>query len=877
MATPVGSSGTLIGTALEAVGFQYQSYLLDVLAVPFTSSIGTFIYLTAAIMALVSFATSGGYKMGLWLLLGPGLFFASVYTRTETTGPQWNFGGNERPADAVAAQVASIQGVDIGFNEPARVSSLFATYDDMISRSTREFVRVINAGRENADFKFIVRAELLAGMRNKTVDDPGLKDLIHHAFILDCREALEAGRQAQNPANSEPIRKNYQIEYDTKAALRNKSFSKPTLTYLAQLKVAYPQAWNAPLTTGGKSVEDLLAEAEAPIQVPNWDQQLQKAQAEIESQNGTFSCDDIWNFVFAALHRQSKEVVESTLETAVNNNIPRDEIIREFSSVLGIENIAVQDGTTTTTILYKTIAQYMLRNEVETGSMSAFVSNFVGKDELESVMMAPEPDVSATERARVSNKEWQEKTRLMMAAAQLPYYQGIVLYVLAALYPFFALLLLIPGKHAGFLLWFILWLWAKSWDIGYAVVMLLDDVLFSLMSDSPKLGTITELDKDMGTAFNALREMDPTFQLSTYYSIMATAVGSIPMISSYLILGSLKGGAGLISAGMNSYSDSIKAGALDTQSQPSVTGLTSMQREQRMGEVQAAVGAYANSGVTGGGGENSGEIDYSAKLRGTVQWDNRTSDWGNGADLGNMQVASAAFQGLADGLSKSSTGDFSAAFEGNTTGNTGASQFSFLGRTAAAISPLAGAGHNYLEAMRSNRIDLDAQWANYDGTNSREVQALASRGVVYGQMLIPWAQQTAASKEIDFEITRLKQNWGLVNAGIESISGAVEYNRPTVKPYKKFSVGGAMGYLAAPLAITAFGEGWVSSLTDLDGDGVSGDGSADGLSALKDRLRTLKSAAADNDPTLEAGEIDSMSEAELLSKIASMERKAANS
>ena len=116
------------------------------------------------------------------------------------------------------------------------------------------------------------------------------------------------------------------------------------------------------------------------------------------------------------------------------------------------------------------------------------------------------------------------------------------------------MLLLIPGKHAGFLLWFVLWIWAKSWDIGFAVVMLLDEMLFALMNvrhvDGTEQGPAgLQLDPDLALAMRSLEEVDPTFSLTTYYNIIGIALNSIPIISAYLILGSLRGGAGLISAG----------------------------------------------------------------------------------------------------------------------------------------------------------------------------------------------------------------------------------------------------------------------------------------------------------------------------------------
>jgi hypothetical protein len=170
------------------------------------------------------------------------------------------------------------------------------------------------------------------------------------------------------------------------------------------------------------------------------------------------------------------------------------------------------------------------------------------------VALVPDQDLlSAVERERVGNRPSQEKTRIMTSAFNLPYYQGILLYVLGITFPFFSILLLLPGKHSGFLMWFMLWFWAKSWDIGFAVAMLLDDVLFAIFqnsNDALKGAANHVLDPSMALTMFSMHEADPTFDMGTYYMIMGVVVQSIPVVSAYMILGSLKGGAGLIAAGM---------------------------------------------------------------------------------------------------------------------------------------------------------------------------------------------------------------------------------------------------------------------------------------------------------------------------------------
>lgn len=78
-----------------------------------------------------------------------------------------------------------------------------------------------------------------------------------------------------------------------------------------------------------------------------------------------------------------------------------------------------------------------------------------------------------------------EMTRLRQQiftwAMQLPYFQGLLLYMISVAYPFAALIVLLPGRAAGFLNIPLAWLWVKSWDIGFAAIILLEKVMYNML------------------------------------------------------------------------------------------------------------------------------------------------------------------------------------------------------------------------------------------------------------------------------------------------------------------------------------------------------------------------------------------------------------
>ncbi len=59
-------------------------------------------------------------------------------------------------------------------------------------------------------------------------------------------------------------------------------------------------------------------------------------------------------------------------------------------------------------------------------------------------------------------------------AKMVPYLQGVLLYCLAIAYPFVCVLVLIPGWHKILFTWLSFWVWVKLWDLGFAIVVLLE-------------------------------------------------------------------------------------------------------------------------------------------------------------------------------------------------------------------------------------------------------------------------------------------------------------------------------------------------------------------------------------------------------------------
>lgn len=283
--------------------------------------------------------------------------------------------------------------------------------------------------------------------------------------------------------------------------------------------------------------------------------------------DSAYTCHEIWQLVYVSLHWQGLIKLRQTLHQGVEVSAQAGDQIRflhdmmvstryykgqtggatsarDLDDVLELEDIAVN-----------AIAKKLFKNEARRGSISARIAALTASvNRNDHVEVEQDSGLEELEELRLGNNSWQEKVGAIGVVQSMPYYQGIILYFLAVLFPFFALLLIIPGKHSGFFLWFILWFWAKSWDIGFAIIMMLDDVLHAIFVQGLQAsGASTGLERELSLAALSLQEQDPTFQPAVYYTIMNVAFKSIPIVTSYFIIGALKGGGGIIAEGMNRY------------------------------------------------------------------------------------------------------------------------------------------------------------------------------------------------------------------------------------------------------------------------------------------------------------------------------------
>lgn len=580
------SAGTLVATALETAGYVYQSNLLDKLTGVLTGKIGGFVYLIGICVALFAYATRGVYQLTTWLLIGPPLFFAMIVPRTESEEARWIYAKQNRNQQQVDQSLKELLQASTGTSGSApsmNVSTVFYRYNKLVSVMVQEIMAVINSERQNSDKMFIFRGQVYGSMYSHFLEEPNLKAFIQESLLGACSNFVRDSATAQDEQSPTTFRS---AALARMAALDEFSIrlGDKSAWYVTDVLHSMTDGVSASPLDSTFDIFRYDRNGDNALPVRSGTELADKLSLYSIVKEKTLSCRQVWDIAYYGLTQYAKTVEKRIEQSAQSKDID----IQQFKRELGLAAFGREGASNNadyTERLIGLIAKYILRNEIFKGNSTwAFSSRLEQGRSAPYIQADLDSEMVRSERVRMAQTEWAERGRLLTAASNLPYYQGLGLYFLAIFFPFFALLLLVPGKHSGFLLWFVLWLWLKSWDIGFSVVMLLDDVLFALFSTQKfkNVGLDDVLSRDFATAIWAIKNSDPSFAMSTYYTLLGVALSSVPVISSQLILGSLSGGAGLVAAGVSQMSDFIGRSVQSSYSQNAINVLKQQMYENKM-------------------------------------------------------------------------------------------------------------------------------------------------------------------------------------------------------------------------------------------------------------------------------------------------------
>ena len=554
----IGSVGTLIGAAMETAGHYMQSEFLDVLTQEqLAQQLGGLVYAISIVTALFIIAVGGQYKFGLWFLVGPPIFFFMIFVRTNSSGAIWRFGTREydvKEVDRLTKDAIPESAGSGGGRKTARVSLFFSKYDQLTSGAVQAFVSLLRLEDSWSDANFVSKMQKFYNLKDPKWLDGNMMTWFSQVFSNNCGRYLLLLRDLSDPGTNLIGR-----EQDKQAITEELKKLRSTLTFNDQRDISYAMDWAAralPQETANKWKEKLKAGFTCP--------DLWTLALEIYRARAVLLVDDIIAYTLPPQCQASEECKEKY----------RKMIMKKFSYEVrtdsgAVETRRISDEEALHYLINEVTARLVLKNLALL--LPNHIADEAGREPSAMPVRGNMAVINTPRQLRVlqATEKYQSVGDFLSGALSMPYIQGLGLYFLALSFPFFAFTIIVPGRHHGFFLWMGLWFWLKSWDIGFAIVMEIDNMLFALMPQGPPIKDLmSNSEEAIARTFKDLLTVDPTYTQHTYFNLVAVCLLAVPVVSAALIK---KGGSefahalnqgfsnfcGKIGESMTSYSRSL--------------------------------------------------------------------------------------------------------------------------------------------------------------------------------------------------------------------------------------------------------------------------------------------------------------------------------
>ncbi len=492
----VGAVGHLISAALQTAGFMFQNDIIRNFG-GFLQNLGLLLYVAALVSAIATYALYGNSKQIRYLLICVPLFISVVFYTIPAKPTLLQVGEriNLRAQRDQLTVLQEISGRDFTA-ENIHVSWFFAKFDYLTSAVVQTLVGfLIDENR---------RRDLVAVAREKIVGDVFSKQPVEQEFLT----LLGAGLMAE--CSRYAFLKKEMSSIDLQLA--NPITQGPKVPRLQSLKTSYQDEITA-LKDIRRPIDESLADYVWAV-----DQGTVLAGRSV-----ALTCDEIWGVCWNRAQQLADEELQKATYAGVTdaNGIPWGNVR---------DDVVAMTGGTDPQEAVRVIAANFVRIALKNLPTGMMLERAVSHSPIDAAKY--ELTFGAYARAEAQG----EFLQMQFFAGVIPYIQGFLLFLMAASFPFFALLILIPGRASGFFAWLGIWVWVKSWDVGFAAIHVVRDFLWEYLSAGVR-PTTTGNWADLSFLYTAINSNDPLSNLTMYYLIVSLLTLSVPMLSAHLCLG----------------------------------------------------------------------------------------------------------------------------------------------------------------------------------------------------------------------------------------------------------------------------------------------------------------------------------------------------
>ncbi len=637
------SAASLISAILEHSGYVTQSEILNDFK-DFFRDAGALIYFIALVGGLISLAIFGSFRASRYLIIGPAIYWLLVGPQTEIPGVKHRFGKSEAMNEELQQNVGEV--TDYKTKGNVSVAYGFKLFTAPIDETVNLLVENITSGLEQEDMLFLSKIEGLELVARSRIESSELVEMLEEEIVKPCypafKMAFDASQNYIKPritvglsgsggvdrprhmerfrTKTEAFKKNaedifFDISEDgelNKLIKRSSKWYSRRNSVASTLMVDGEPVKKISCATGWNVLFDELWH-HASKAVPN--KLIKSSGSNSRPDSLELQCKEITRKLYDDQYEgEMCSIIPGVAMAMLWNHLSHDDFVgriqrrhRTGSEPLNARQHKVDISMVRTMgsslggslgaafsfmdVAYNELGRPILKHGLEASGykMEGTWAQYTlahGATHVEEVGLP----IYVMVRARQF---------LYSFALNLPYYQGLLLYILAIAYPFFALVVLIPGKAANFLFLPLAWLWVKSWDVGFAAVFVLERVMYNLLPNwslSPNLRegpwTYDKLPEILGEGYN----FSHIQSVSQHYTFLSMALSGVPAIMGLM---TIKGKKAILASFTDAVQTAADSSAQTAAGEYSITA--SNERAQVLAHLRGlAISSVQNQGVESG-------------------------------------------------------------------------------------------------------------------------------------------------------------------------------------------------------------------------------------------------------------------------------------
>ena len=519
-----GAESSMIAAAWANIGYVTHAALLHYVNFTNFGSWAIILYVVAAGGALISVALNSPPRNYVWFFLGPAIYSFLIGTTQEVQGVNWVVAGKQMDMREVwrdsetgirnspLLQIDKYSGMTVnkktGPSKEYEVATAMLFLDELFSATTNMLVGwsglYNQLGEGGADSNLAksnnaavaaqnkpwyllstLKAPLVENITNARIRNPDLRDAFITFLSSECgesfKEAINSGsynaatmsRGSKIPQTimNEEVKTNV---FDDANELKSMQYDKAR-EYLNLVQIPTP-----------KSLYRLLDSPDVVGSLAQFSPNFKDTEFKNKYQKNIHCSTYLWTLIQGMRHEMGHAYWQ-LIRSAPRGFGKQEEVLFTLFYGWNIRDKGNSEYARADEIKWFTqnlIFTYILKNELEFApSITALEQKFAPADQTQ--------QYASTYVGNVGSKS--KSSELYNWALMMPYVQGILLYVIIVAYPLAAMAMVIPGYWKAFFTWVTFFAWIKMWDVGFAVVQVLERSVWATMGNNSNMARVANM------------------------------------------------------------------------------------------------------------------------------------------------------------------------------------------------------------------------------------------------------------------------------------------------------------------------------------------------------------------------------------------------